>query len=71
MELRPQWQELTPEALAALGVPDQAYVRPVTHEGKQGYSICSADGSVLAVAATRELAFATVRQNDMEPVDAH
>lgn len=71
MELRPQNRALSEEALAALGVPDSAYVRPVTHEGREAYAICSADGTLLAIAATRELAFSTVRQNEMEPVDAH
>lgn len=71
MEPRLHWQTLTPEALAMLGVSEAAYVRPVIHEGRQAYAICSADGTLLAVAESRELAFGIIRQHDLEPVDAN
>lgn len=71
MESQPDVRAISPEAFAALGVPGSAYVRPVVHEGQQAYSICAADGSLLAIAATRDLAFGVVRQHEMEPVDAH
>jgi len=71
MQVRTATRTLSPEALAAWGNTDTAYVRPVVHQGEQAYSICSADGNVLAIAATREAAFGLIRQNELEPVDAH
>ena len=62
---------LSAERLAALGVPGAAYVRPVMHQGRQAYAICAADGSLLAIATSREAAFGLIRQHDMEPEDAH
>lgn len=70
MQALPGTLPLSPEALAAFGA-GLAYVRPVVHQGRPAYAICSADGAQLAVAASREIAFGLVRQNDMEPVDAH
>ena len=65
---RPQ---VSPAALLALGGPNLAYVDRVVVDGKVGYAIHAADGAVLAVVADRELAFATARQHDLEPVSAH
>lgn len=71
MEPLPGPRPMSTEALAALGVPGTAYVRPVVHEGQDAYAINNADGSPLAVAATRDVAFAVARQHELEPVDAH
>ena len=62
---------LTPEALAALGAPGLAYVKPIVHEDQPAYAIHTADGTLVAIAASRDLAFSLVRQNELEPVDAH
>ncbi|MEO1020597.1 MAG: DUF1150 family protein [Pseudomonadota bacterium] len=48
-----------------------AYVKPVEDDGLIFYAVCGADGSTLAIAPTRDLAFALTRQNDFEPQDAH
>jgi hypothetical protein len=56
--------------LAAM-VADAAYVRPVSSEGKTIYAIHGADGRPLAAAPTRALAFVVIRQNDLDPADAH
>lgn len=48
-----------------------AYVKPVDEEGLTYYKVCGVDGRTLAIAPTRELAFALTRQNDFEPCDAH
>lgn len=71
MEPLPQPGPISTEALEALGVPGTAYVRPVVHEGQNAYAIRAADGSPLAIAATREAAFGIARQHELEPVDAH
>ncbi len=65
-------RNMTPQDLLNLGIEDTAYVKPiVTEEGKDAYAIHAADGSLMAVVEDRDLAFAAVRQNDLEPVSAH
>lgn len=56
----------------ALGMQDVAYVKPGAGEkGELVFMIHSADGNTLAALETRELAFAVVRQNGLEPVSVH
>jgi hypothetical protein len=62
---------LSESELGALGVADLAYVKPVTADGRATYAIHAADGTEMAVVADRELAFALVRQHDLEPVSVH
>ena len=63
--------ELTAEQFAALGVDKVAYVRPEMVEGQKVYAIHSADGNAIGMMAGRDVAFAAVKQNDMEPVSVH
>lgn len=71
--------ELAPmstEAFAALGVQGVAYVRRVieTLPGEAApravYAIFAADGERIGTAPDRDLAFAAIRQNELEPRDA-
>ena len=55
----------------AFGVDEVAYIRQVLVKGERGFAIHAADGTPLTVAATEELAIATIRHNDMEPVTVH
>ncbi len=55
-------------AAAALPV---AYIKAVVLNGERVYAIHAADGSPLAIVTNRELAFAAVRQNELEPVSVH
>jgi len=71
MQTIEQLRQMTPNDLAMLGVQAIAYVRPVLLEGTSGYAICAADGTQMALTADRDLAFAVVRQHDMEPVSVH
>ena len=67
-----QWEQLPAEEFAALGLHDLAYIKPIQLEsGRTGYAIYSADGHEVAVVAGRDLAFTTVRQNEMDPVSLH
>jgi len=60
------------QELAAWGVNDVAYVKAVTKDdGGHGYAIHAADGTQMAVMADRDVAFAAVRQHDMEPLSVH
>lgn len=65
-------RNISTQDLSALGVEDVAYIKPVvTEEGKNGFAIHAADGSLMAVVDDRDVAFAAVRQHDMDPVNVH
>ncbi|AWK87731.1 DUF1150 family protein [Azospirillum thermophilum] len=64
-------RQLSPQDFAAFGVDHVAYVRPVTVNGVTAFSIHAADGTPLTVLPKQDVAFAAVRQNDMEPLSVH
>lgn len=64
-------RHLSAPGFAALGCGHLAYVRPATHEGAPAFAVCSAEGEQLALVGSRDVAFALIRQNDMEPVSVH
>ena len=64
-------RQLTEEQLALLGITDIAYVKPVLNDGETVFAIHAADGRQIGVMADRDVAFAAVRQNDLEPVSVH
>jgi len=51
--------------------PTVAYVKAITIEGVKAYAIFLADGTQLAIAPSREIAFAAVRQHELEPASVH
>jgi hypothetical protein len=59
---------LTPHDWLSFGVGAIAYVRPVIVEGETVFAVHAADGTPLSVARSFDLACATMRQGDMEPV---
>ena len=62
---------ISPQEFALLGMQDVAYIRRVTVNDEAGFAIHAADGTEVAVLPSRELAFATVRQHDLEPMSVH
>lgn len=63
---------ITRQDLALLGLEDLAYIKTVIGEGGEvAYAIHTADGNQVAVVDDRDVAFATVRQNDLEPLSVH
>jgi hypothetical protein len=62
---------MSPSDFAGLGLEDVAFVRPVVAEGQPAYAIHAADGRSMAVVTSREIAFAAIRQHDLEPLDVH
>lgn len=48
-----------------------AYVRKMREYDEEFYGIYDENGQPLAIAPTRDLAFLTIRQHDLEPVDVH
>jgi len=71
METMQRLRRLSGRDLAMLGVHAVAYIKPVTVDGELVFAVHSADGREMAIIADREVAMATVRQNDLEPVSVH
>jgi hypothetical protein len=61
----------SPTDFNSFGLEDLAYVKIVDIEGQKLHAIHAADGTPLTVITTRALAFATVRQYEMEPLSVH
>ena len=57
--------------LGLRGMEDLAYVKPVVIDGTDAFAVHAANGTQIAVMANREVAFAVVRQHDLEPVSVH
>ena len=57
--------------LAMLGMQNIAYVKQVEVDGNTGFAIHAADGTQMALIGDRDIAFAVVRQNELEPVSVH
>ena len=64
-------RHITPKEFALLGMQDVAYIRRVTLDEGVAYAIHAADGTQVALLPARATAFATVRQNELEPVSVH
>jgi hypothetical protein len=64
-------RHITAEQLFHLGVQNIAYVKTVSGEGEPRYVVHTAEGAELGVFADREVAFAAIRQHDMEPLSLH
>lgn len=64
-------RHMTARELALLGMQDLAYVKRVVVNDVVGYAVHAADGTQIAVLPDREIAFATVRQHDLEPLSVH
>lgn len=60
-------QDLSQQDFLALGVNDIAYIKTVQVDGRKQYAIHAADGTEMTVLANRDVAFAAVIRNDMEP----
>lgn len=64
-------RHISPADFASVGVNQVAYVRKTEHKSGELYAIFAADGTQIAVAASQDLAFAAIRQHDMEPLSIH
>ncbi len=64
-------RRLTAEQLQALGMAQLAYVKPVMVDGAAAFSIHAADGTPMALAGDRDVAFAAIRQHEMMPILVH
>jgi hypothetical protein len=64
-------RHMSSRELALFGMQDLAYIKPVIVNEVAGYAVHAADGTQIAVLPNREIAFATVRQHDLEPLSVH
>jgi len=57
--------------LLVFGLNNVAYLKPVTVDGQAVFAIHAADGSQLALVASREIGVAAMVEHDLEPVSLH
>ena len=67
-EPTPQYSQ---DDFVMLGVNLIAYIKPVELEGKRAFAIHAADGTPIKLLADQNLALATIRQNNLEPLWVH
>lgn len=65
------FRHMSSSELAVLGMQDLAYIKPVVVNGVTAFAVHAADGTEVAVLPNREVALATVRQHDFEPLSVH
>ena len=64
-------RHMSTRELTLFGMQDLAYVKRVLVDDGAGYAVHAADGTQIAVLPDRDVAFATVRQHDLEPLSVH
>ena len=64
-------RQMTAEQLFHLGVQDVAYVKTVDDGSTTRYAVHNAEGDEIGIFADRDVAFAAVRQHDLEPLSLH
>jgi hypothetical protein len=64
-------KHISPREFALLGVQYVAYIKRVVVNDEAGFAIYAADGTEVAMCRDHEVAVATVRQNDLEPMSVH
>lgn len=57
--------------LAMWGMSELAFVKRVVVNESVGWSIHAADGTPMGMAPTRDIAFAAIKQHELEPVSVH
>ena len=66
-----RFRALSAHDMAALGLEEVAYVKPVVIDGNAAYAIHAADGRHLAIVPDRAIAHATVIYHDLAPASVH
>ncbi len=64
-------RNLSIEDFQSFGMGQVAYVKPVTVENRNGYALYGADGKLLTLQDTPDLAMMVARHNGLEPVVVH
>jgi hypothetical protein len=71
MNINDKLRHISPQDFALLGMQDLAYVKRVVVDDEPVFAIFAADGTQVALMPDRNVAFATVRQHEMQPVSVH
>jgi hypothetical protein len=71
MNINDKLRQISPQEFALLGMQDLAYVKRVVVDDEPVFAIFAADGTQVALMPDRNVAFATVRQHEMQPVSVH
>jgi hypothetical protein len=71
MERVEKLRHISEQEFASLGMQDVAYVKRVMVDDEPVYAVFAADGTQIAAMQDREVAFAAVRQHEIEPVSVH
>lgn len=64
-------RDMSAADLAIWGMPDIAFIKRVTVNDEINWSIHAADGTQMGIAPSRDLAFAAVKQHELEPLSVH
>jgi hypothetical protein len=64
-------RQMSSRELALFGMQDLAYVKRVVVDGASAFAVHAADGTQVTVLSNREVALATIRQHDLEPLSVH
>lgn len=62
---------ITAQDLAALGLGEVAYIRPIQIQDESLFAIMAANGQQIGVAPDYHSAVGAIRQHDLEPVVLH
>jgi hypothetical protein len=68
MTITEKLREMSPQDFALIGMQQLAYIKPSVVNGVAGFSIHAADGTQIGMAPSRDIAFAAVKQHELEPV---
>ena len=71
MTITEKLREMSPQDFALVGMQELAYIKPTVVNGVTGFSIHAADGTQIGMAPDREIAFAAVKQHELEPLSLH
>jgi hypothetical protein len=71
MNITEKLRDLSEQDFALIGMQYLAYVKPTVVNGVTGFSIHAADGTQIGMAPSRDIAFAAVKQHELEPVSLH
>ena len=71
MNVAEKLRHISETDFALMGMQQLAYVRPAVINGVSAYTIHAADGTQIGLAPSRDVAFAAVKQHELEPVSLH
>jgi hypothetical protein len=68
MNIAEKLHEMSDQDFALIGMQQLAYIKPTVVNGVTGFSIHAADGTQIGMAPSRDIAFAAVKQHELEPL---